>query len=172
MPLVVEIMLGGVALPAVLSAIFLVLAWRPWDGDKTATRAGFWGGALGLAVGYLAAHVFIAGVPDVVPSDDVDWMAHMALLAGVVGLLESKFYRSRAATLIGRTVAIAATFWLTLGFMVEHHWEGTTGLLIIGLLTIATLEMVIILDKAAERRRGALVPLAMTILAAGAAVTL
>lgn len=159
-------------MPAALCALFLALAWRPWNGREIASRAGFWGGALGLAAAYIGVHLFVAGVPELPPSDDLDWLVYIAPVAAVVGVLERRLYSGRITTLLVRAVVVTATYWLTLDFMIEHHWDEATSMWAVGALSIVTLEAIVIFDKMADRRRGALVPLAMTLLAAGAAVTL
>lgn len=180
--LVVEQILRGVLLPAVVAGLVLLVAWRPWIGpDKSKPDptehdqpdlAGIWGGAAAFALAYVAVHLAVGGTPGFLPTDDKQWLPYMAVLAGAAGLVEAFFYQKKWLRWLLRTAAALLTYGLVLGFMIEHHWSAGVTAMWLGALTLGTLAIIDALDSVGEAHPGASLPLAMVVLASGAAVTL
>ncbi len=164
--LIIEQVLLGVLMPAVVAGVLLALAWKPWTDGTKGVFGGFWGGAVAIGVAYLAAHLGLVGLPDLVPTEALDWMPYMALLAVLVGVIEGRTYSSKWLRWLLRAAASFATLYFVLGFMVENYWEGTSAFIWLGTLTLLTLEIISVFDRLADRYPGALVPVAMMLTAA------
>lgn len=168
--LVLEQILLGVVLPVVLAAAFLLAARRPWQ--KESGAGGLWGGPLAFAAAYLGVHIGIANWGGLAPSDDMQWLPHVAVAAAIVGLIETKTYEKALLRWLLRGMLAAGTYVLVLGFMIENYWTTGDTALWIGLLTLATLGITGTLDQLAEDHPGASAPLVMTLVAAGGALVL
>jgi hypothetical protein len=75
------------ALPFIISAVVLVLLWRPWR-TSLARLAGEWRGALALAIGLLTIHVYVLGLPAFPPAESIDKIFYVALIAVGYGIID------------------------------------------------------------------------------------
>lgn len=172
--LIVNQLLIGVVLPAAIALVALVVGWQPWrelDEEAGAARWRLAAAPLGVAGGYTATHVAIVGWPTIPPTNDLHWLAWAAVAAIVVGVVEA-FADSTPVSWGLRVVLYAATLWLSLGFMVEHHWAVGQAVGWIGGATLLAVLATRALAATSRRHPDVSVPLVMTVAAAGAAVVL
>ena len=109
---------------------------------------------------------------DWVPTDDLNWMPHVAVVAVVVGLVEASHPDKAALGWVLRAGAALATHWLVLGFMIDHHWETGQAVAWLAGLTVATLAIIETLERVGRDHPGASVPAAATVLATGASLVM
>src|SRR4051812_40975956 len=76
--------------PAAVSLVVMVPAWRPWKRTGAETR-GRWGAPVALAAGFAAAFKSINGaLPQQFPPPDAKlWLFWIAIGAGVIGLIDA-----------------------------------------------------------------------------------
>ena len=79
----------GVGLPAIISAIVLVIAWQPWRSQPTPTGAE-WAGPPALGAGFTGAYWSLFGRPSFPPIDSIDWLFFLALLLAVCGVVDAR----------------------------------------------------------------------------------
>jgi len=149
-----------VLIPAVIAAVAWLVSWRLWNRNRLAPH-GHWGGAVALALGYAAGYVTLMSWPPFPANTAMQWLTHLALLTGVVALAEA-WWRSR--TWLGWAIwtslgGLAA--WLQFGALVDNTWSATQSTLWIGGLALATAGFCTVLDRLAERRDGASMPLVL-----------
>jgi hypothetical protein len=67
----------------------LVLAWRPWRRGERVSRRGYWGGAVAIGGGFLAAFFLLDGKPAWPPAEARHWLFYFASALTVLGVIES-----------------------------------------------------------------------------------
>jgi hypothetical protein len=104
----------GATLPALVSALVLLVAWRRRGtlGKFVASVAG----ALAIAGGYTLGHVMIAGWPPFPPTSALEWMVGFAVLAAIGGIL---FTLARVSSVL----LVAAVPWLLLAPLAQYTWN-------------------------------------------------
>ena len=163
-----KLALFGALIPAVVAGAALLAAWRPWR-KQAPVVDGFWGGALGLGLGYLAGHAGLQGLPGFPPAEATQWLVYLALAAPLLGLATA--LREVPAWLrLGLQVVFSfATPTVLLHQMITHTWGVEAGaVLIVGLGTGIFLLWTVI-EALSRRETGPSLPLALTIVAAGSA---
>ena len=95
----------GVAIPAAVASLVMATgAWRHWA----------WFGALGVAAGYFAGHLFIRGFLDHGPPVNAeDWLPILAVFATTVAYMDSARLLSKPARWrIGLTITFGTVLLL------------------------------------------------------------
>lgn len=103
-----ELLLGVVA-PTLIALAIMLAAWRPWSRDAT---RGWWGGAAGIALAYISAHIALNGPPQMRPAPVESWLVWIALGGMLVGFAESRVDAPWWARLAWRIFAAAGAAWL------------------------------------------------------------
>jgi hypothetical protein len=151
----------GVAIPAMVAAVVMAIGFR----RRRATA-----GALGVAAGYVAGHLFVQGMPRQPPIAAEDWLPALAFLAAAVGLVDANANPPKVARWLIRLATVAAMVLLLTRPMVRYAWttiEAAAWLagMIAGVAAIWT-----VVDATARRRPGPLVPLILGTVTAALAV--
>lgn len=113
-----ELLLGVVA-PAIIGLIVMLIAHRPWR--RRSGTVGKWGGAVGVALAYIVAHIGLYGPPQFKPAPVEHWLVWIALSGMVIGVLESYWRGSRWGRLLWRAVAAAGGVWLLVRLQVINN---------------------------------------------------
>ena len=121
-----ELLLGVLAPMAIASAIMLV-AWRTWN---TRIPRGWWGGATGIALAYIAAHIGLNGPPQFRPAPVESWLVWIALGGMIIGLVESRAGGPWWARLMWRALFAAGCVWLIARLrVINGQWSAAEGAL-------------------------------------------
>ncbi|MHC4977983.1 MAG: hypothetical protein ACYTGT_03025 [Planctomycetota bacterium] len=163
-------LLLGLLVPALVCGAFIVAAARPrLDGGPA---RGQWGGLVGLTLGYLIAHVAVAGWPPLQPVDVTDWIPHAAVAAMVVGLIAWLWPRAVGLHWCLRfALAAGAVVVVTLPTM-RHTWTTVQSVIVLLVLVPAMLATWISLDGLARRMSGPALALILLILSGAGSIAL
>jgi hypothetical protein len=96
-----EILYTG-AVPLVITLAVLLAAWRPWRRRDRPVARGYWGGAAGIGVGFLAAFALLDGrVPPWPPAEARHGLFYFVAALTVLGVVEALLHawRPKAAWL-------------------------------------------------------------------------
>jgi hypothetical protein len=155
---------------AILSALLLAIAWRPWRTYEGAR--GWWGSALALALGYAAADAAMSrGWPGLPPHEPSRWMTYIALAAGLVGVLEP-WWRGKPWRFPAAAAFLAATFALLLSVKLKQRAAIPASLLRIAAFTAVGCLLWWALTRYARGHTGARLPLVLWASASGASAIL
>lgn len=80
---------AGVAVPAGVSALVLLAAWRLTRRRMSARECRTWAGPLALSLGFVAGYAAMFPWPALPPHDVVEWLPWVALPLGALGTLEA-----------------------------------------------------------------------------------
>jgi hypothetical protein len=159
---VIRQVLLGVALPATVALVAMLVAWRPWSRRD---RDGRWGGAVAFTLAFLASFVAEAGWPSLPPAERWHRLAFLVLGAGVVGVLVACARRRGVARVAGAALAGAIAGWLAdLPGVDTTTWRVGMG--------VVTATLVLALDPLAKRRRGVALPVSLVVVFATLAMLL
>jgi hypothetical protein len=95
---------AGVALPAGLSCLVLLVAWRLTRRRMSAYRSRSWAGPLAVGLGFVAGFAALFAWPELPPRDVVEWLAWLAMPLALAGTVEAW----GGPSLLVRTIAAAA----------------------------------------------------------------
>ncbi|MHC4217097.1 MAG: hypothetical protein ACYSU7_01445 [Planctomycetota bacterium] len=152
-------LLLGLLVPALVCGGFLLAAGR--SGRDGNPRWGGWGG-IGLTLGYLIAHVAVAGWPPWRPVDVTDWLPHVAVAALVVALVSLRWPRAvRLHRCLCLAAAAGAVVVVTLP-MIRHTW--TPARSVAGLIALSLTVFAMWTSLSAVSRRVSGAGLAVTLL--------
>lgn len=140
--LILDPILRGVALPALVAAVFWMALGRPWRRNQVPTRRFAPAPAIGggFLIGFLALH----GVPGFPPTENWQWLAYASGVGLVAGLVESRSARAmRFAVLLRASVCLAAAWVLVPAFpdLADTRWSWIAALGIVSLATWTVLGM-------------------------------
>lgn len=143
-----ELLLGVLA-PALIALAIMLIAWRPW---RSGPRRGEWGGAVGLAAGYICAHIGLAGPPRFTPAPVESWLVWIAIGGMAIGLIESRARGPWWGRLLWRAAATAGSVWLIVRLrVINEQWSVGEGLAWTAGLTVGALVFWTLADALAER---------------------
>jgi hypothetical protein len=117
-------------------------------------------------------HLGVVGLPSLTPTDDLQWLVHLAVGAGVIGLVEALIPDKKSVRWLLRLGLAFVTFWLVLGFKIESTWASDEAAIWLAALTLVTLGIIHTFETLAERYRGAYAALAMVLVGTAAALGL
>jgi hypothetical protein len=158
--LIVRVAGLGALLPAVIAGVAFALSWRAWRRGDAPARAG-WGGAVGVAAGYLAAHAAIVGRPPLPPIETTHWLFLFVAIAGALGVIESFWSAPAFVRWIPRVALAAALVGLTLRTKMKYSWSGGEAAIWLAAAGVVVLLVWISIDAAGERERGVALPVAL-----------
>jgi hypothetical protein len=155
-------LLLGVALPAVVTGLSLLLAWPIRPGRETWTRVV---GGLALAVGYAAGHAGLRGVPHFPVLDSMDWLFWLALGLGAFCALTEPFGK---AAFTMREFALG----LSVPWVVVPHVDPRADAFLLGGICVGAMAFSWVLTALAGRHHGPALPLSLWLVASCAAISL
>ena len=161
--------IAPVLIPATIMGFALFFSWGAWSRRHGLAR-GHWGGALGLAGAYFCAHVLLKSWPGIPPERADDWQAWLALPLGAVGVAQRWWGAKWFAALPVRAIVSGGVIALLLQSQIEFSWDGWELWVWLGGLTAAATLFWHSLERLAEKRSGASMPLnlwALSALSAG-----
>jgi hypothetical protein len=165
------ILVGGILVPFVFSAVIFALAWcaARWRGQEV----GGWPGALALGGGFLAGAPAVLGRPPVAPAESTDWLFYLTAAATVFGLGDGLSSWPSWGRWVLRLYFVATAFGLLLRpALINNHWETWDSLALTAGLCLAGLAWWANLDALSRRLPGAAVPLTLMGVVAGSAAVL
>jgi hypothetical protein len=164
-----QLTLYGMALPAVVSTMVLLVTWL--FGRRIFPAEGTPGSGLALGAGYLVGQVGIDARPPFPPREATDWIWYFTLAAVLLGLAE--VWRAPAwLRWVLRAVLWLAFVWVILPLPIRAEESPGQVRTWLGGLGAAGLVFWAVLDLQARRLPGASLPLTLLIVAAGSAVVL
>jgi hypothetical protein len=152
----------GVVIPAAVAVLATAVGvWRRWA----------WAGALGVAIGYIAGHLFIRGVPPFPPIEVEDWLPILAVVTSLAGVIDVSWTLPRFARRLIRLGLTVATVLLLARPMIANVWPTTAeaAAWIAGLVA-AMVAVWSIVDGTVAREHGSIVPFVLGFTMAGLAV--
>lgn len=167
---IIKLALLAVLIPAALSAVILLGAWRPWK-RRGRLPDGRWGGGIALAAAYAAGHAVIAGVPPFPPVDVTNWPFYFGIGAaglGVVGVWRC----GGMVRQVGRGGAALLVAWLLLRPLAAAGWSAAEGWMWIPGTAAVLLGVCASTAALAERSSGSGLGLTLFIVAAGTGAVL
>lgn len=157
----VEQILKSIALPVVVAAVIFVIGWRPWR-RKVPYTGGQWSGAPAFAAAFVLSFISEKGIGNLKPTSKGEWIVHLAIAAGVIGLLAALVRKPKwLPWLAGPLVATASVL------IFRPLEDPKVALLGLSGLFITTLAGWLLLEPLAKRRPGASLPLAFMLLFTG-----
>jgi hypothetical protein len=151
--MILEILFKLLMVPVILSALAIASARRLGRGSPGGRR-GRWGVAVGLGLGYLAGHVGILGWPNFPPVESKECVAWLALMATVLGVVESAVDLPRWSRWTIRGLFVALSLGLVLRSKVENGWTAIESAAWFGGLELVLLASWWNLEEQAERLTG------------------
>ncbi|MFU8828106.1 MAG: hypothetical protein ACNA8P_01590 [Phycisphaerales bacterium] len=160
----------GFVLPPLIALVVMLIAWRPWAtmryemsdvDEQTRTAAhrlprAWWGGAVGLGIAVIVAHLGVAPKLSWPPVGSYDYrfvaavgITLFALLFALVRIPLSLMLSLRYVLSAG---AITGVVWRR---FVNEQWELGEGIVIIGLLALVVSAFWTMLEILADRLKGA-----------------
>jgi hypothetical protein len=106
----------GVALPALIAG-----------GATLLLRRFAWGAGFACALGFVAAWLAVSGWPTLPPRDVTQWLPLLAVLAAVVGIVESATRLHTGLRWVVRVVAIAIALATQVAPLFPATWTAATG---------------------------------------------
>ena len=171
--------LAGIALPAVLAGVLLVLARLAGagrGGGGGGNGGGAWGAALALGAADLAAHIALRGWRGWVPKESLDWIAVSVAAGLVVGVAGITRRGPPAWRVVLRAALAFAAAWFVAGRVLARRGELSTVLAEMAVVAAAAAAGWSLLESRGDSRRAgdesawrAWLPVLMLTTAAGSA---
>jgi len=152
-----------IVLPAGIAAACLFVSWRAWR-RRNLNPNGHWGGALGIAAAFFAAHVVLLGRPSFPPGQSAEWLAWMAVPLAAAGIAQRWWGGRWFAAWPVRLLLSIGFCILLLRARIENDWYGSAVYLWIGCLAVALAAQWFSLESLAAIRPGASFPLSLAVL--------
>lgn len=152
----------GVVIPAAVAVLVTAVGvWR---------RSG-WAVALSVALGYVAGHLFIRGVPPFPPIEVEDWLPIVAVVTFLAGVIDVSWSLPRLARRLIRLGLSVATVLLLARPMIANVWPTTAEAAVwVAGLVAAMVAVWSIVDGTVSREHGSIVPFVLGLTMAGLAV--
>ncbi len=158
------LILYGAVLPALVAAIVLLVAWRPWN--RSSSINGAWGGGLLLAAAFAVTQFGLVGWPPCPPREPAQWTVWLVLLAAAA---EAILRILRPPCWI--RCIVHAAFAVAVGSLAvpDFHQHPNRAAWCVGVSVIVLWST---LESLATRLRGATLPVAWLLAVIGVAVVL
>jgi hypothetical protein len=161
----------GIVVPALIAALAMALAWRPWRRQASRTN-GFWGASVALTAGFATAFLGIRPGSPLPPREAVDWLFLMAAAGLVLGLIDGLCVIEKWIRPIVACACLAPFVWLLLPPLHPESMSTVTKTAwAIGLL-IPAVAWWMWLDAFAVSHTGPLVPFLLGIVSSAVALVL
>lgn len=122
-----QLVIFGIVLPIAISAVVMMIAWRPWrkpPGAFSIGNRGGWGGALAVGAAYIVAHIGIHSWPVFVPTEAQHAVFWAAVLGVLVGLFGARFRQRIILCAAGRFFGMFGIIWLVMRWkMILGQWS-------------------------------------------------
>lgn len=164
-----DILLGFVV-PACVTSLILLLAWRSWRRGRAPD--GRWVGALAIGAGYSIAYARFVGDFHFPPVDVDNWIVYFLLPAALIGVLGCWFRPGPTAWIITILLLCAALVWLLLRPLIGSEISAAGAIVRIAALSIAMTVWWVILNEHARRGPRLLAPVIALLVSAGSAAIL
>ena len=150
----------------VIAAATLSIAWQPWQ-RQPRIEHGYWGGAVALGLGFIAAFYFVAGTRGFQLQDRWHWLWMIANAAMALGVIASAVRANSLMRMLAGTVLAIATavlFQPPLSAANTTVWKAGLGAAVFVLWLLG--------ESLALRKAGALMPMTLVIVFAGLSIVL
>ena len=149
-------LIWGIVLPAVISALILVIGWRPWRRTAHAVASPRDGGSAvaALAIGYIVGHWTSLGGPGSTADISV-WVIYLCMGAAILGLTQQMWGRHALPRWFIRVGASSVAAWLIFRPLIGQSWgvaDASLGIVGVGFTIVLIWS---ILDYLTERETGA-----------------
>ncbi len=170
MPFTLHDILLTFGIPAGISLVLMLIAWRPWSASPA---KGSWAGVLAVGgavvVGLLTIDTVKWQWPGFPPHEAVDWLFFAGIAVAIVGLLDGLLtlwpeLRALLVQLLATAVA-----YLVLQPIIQNRWTGEQAVLRIAGFAAAAVAGWFVIERTSDRRPDALPPLILTMSAGGLA---
>lgn len=157
--------LFGVLIPAAISLILMLIAWRPWS---TGSPHGYWAGPLAIGVGFCVGLLGLQSRPTLPPTSAEDWLFHLGWMVAIVGLITAVVRLPLTVRAIVAALASAAAVYLVLrpltigSTFTPATWSTNQAAMYIGAITLAMTAAFVLFEIGSERWKDAVVPLLLT----------
>lgn len=141
--MLVKQVLWGVVLPALVTAVVLLAACRPWRRPRSGPGA--WVGAMGLGAGYVTGHLALFGWPGLTPKESWQWMPHIAAAVATAGILIAS---ARVPRRMGWGIAVLVA--IGAGWLLVPRWQEARLVWTVVLASVA-MAMWMVMHAMAER---------------------
>lgn len=128
---------AGVALPAGITFLVLLAAWRLTRRRMTARECRTWAGPLAVSTGFAAGYAAMFSWPALPPQDVIEWLPWLALPVAILGTWEAW----QGPSLTARTATAAIVVPLAVGLIAWPLLARTTGHDEIGPLLLASVAL-------------------------------
>lgn len=162
--------LFGFVLPAFLSAVILLAAWRPWQ--RTSLPDGRWAGGLVIAAAFAIAYGKLVGGYRFPPTAADNWIVYFSLAAIVLGMLDTWLRPSLWIRLGATLILSAALIWLLVAPVIGNDLSRNAAIVSVAALSVAMTLWWFLLDQLASLGPRLLAPIALFLGTAGSAAIL
>ena len=167
MPYEPKQMLLMFGVPAAISLVLMLIAWRPWS---SAAASGHWAAPVAIGVGFIAGVIALLGKrPAFPPSEAVDWLLYAAAVVAVLGILETFLPLWAEVRGLHVIVAAGATLFFVLRPIIKNTWPAEQSVITLFAMTAGAYLAWFLIERASERDPNLLPPLILTIAAGGLA---
>ncbi len=146
----------SIALPALIAGSVLLLAWRAWRRDASASAP--WSAAPALGLAFVAAYAALVGWPPYPPVEATQRLVYQMLVASFVLAIVVWRPGNARITSIVRAAFSFALPGLLLRSYIEYRWSTTQDILWVAGLGLATFVFGLGLDASAKRNDGIVSP--------------
>lgn len=127
----VQLIVLGLLLPAVVSAVLLASGWQAWRLAGPAPSAA-WSTGWALAAGFVVSTCVVLGWPKTAPIATEEWLVWLALAAAIVGTVPQAAWARWWFAWPVRAALLAAMLYATAGPKIQYGWEITQTVLWFG----------------------------------------
>ncbi|MHC4341446.1 MAG: hypothetical protein ACYSX0_14690 [Planctomycetota bacterium] len=157
-----QLSLYAVLVPGFASGVILLAGWRPWQ--KKGAVSGAWAPGVAVGAGFLLARTGFAdwSWPGFWPVGAEDRLAYLVLVASALSVVPGRLWL--------RLIFSVLTPQLLVVGKIGDSWSLAEKALVLGVLSATTFALWSAMERLAERRRGASVPVIWMVALAGAAI--
>lgn len=155
----------AILVPPIVAGATWIISWRMWRRNSL-SRHGHWGGAVGIALGFFSANYLLVSWPPFPPNAPSHWLVYLAIIAALLTLLERR-WRLSPEWLWRFRFGMSTLFMLILlRSMIMYTWTDPQALFWLAMIIPTTAVTWKYLDVLARRRKGATVPMTLSLVCA------